>query len=100
MTAFLSLLGVAVAISGTLAYIFFWSMALVHLNDRHPDARAQLGPAAFLAPTAMLWLLGGRYRALDDRALSGLATPARLALLAILAGLVFAAVMAIISPEL
>ncbi len=87
MGMFLALTALAVAISGVLAFALFWAMALVHLRDRHPAILASLGSVAFLAPGALGWLLLGRYRALSDRALDGLATPARIALWCTLAAL-------------
>jgi len=52
-----------------------------------PGAAAGFGDFAFLDGSALRWLVGGGYRALDDRALSGLATPARIAMWVIWAGL-------------
>lgn len=80
MGTFLALICVAIAISGAMAFAFFWPMALVHLRDRHPALHASFGDFAFASPAALSWLLRGRYRALRDTGLSGLATPAFLAL--------------------
>lgn len=93
MGMFLALIAVAVAISGTLAFALFWAMALVHLRDRHPAVLQGFGAIPFIAPGALNWLLLGRYRALLDRALNGLATPARLALWCTLGALAMAAVL-------
>jgi len=87
----LSLLGVAVA--GTSAFVIFWPLALVHLRERHPEARAKLGEQAFLGPKALGWLLSGRYREVADRQFTGLATPARVSLTCILAALVLSGVL-------
>jgi hypothetical protein len=86
MLLFFALLCLAFAIAGTTAFVIFWPLTLVHLRDKHPALRAQLGDDAFLRPAALGWLLAGRYRAAQDRGLSGLATPARLSLLSILFG--------------
>ncbi|MEO7478163.1 MAG: hypothetical protein ABIT64_02905 [Lysobacteraceae bacterium] len=89
----LSLLGLALAITGLMACAFFWPMTLVHLRDRHPDLHATL--EAF-DPASLLWLLAGRYRALNDPGLDGLAVPARIALIGLLFGLLNAGVFALI----
>jgi hypothetical protein len=78
---FLALLFVATAIAGFCAFVIFWPLALVHLRDRHPEVGARLGDGAFARPSALWWLLGGRYREdVRDPAFTGLATPARVAL--------------------
>jgi ABC-type transport system involved in cytochrome c biogenesis permease subunit len=92
---FLALLGVAIAISGAVAFVFFWPMALVHLRDRHAARLQSFGAAAFVAPAAIVWLLSGRYRELADPALNGLATPARLSLWSVIFSLIAAALLAL-----
>lgn len=87
MLLFFALLCVAFAIAGATAFVIFWPLTLVHVRDRHPALLAQLGDGAFLRPTALGWLLAGRYRAAQDPGLSGLATPARLSLISIVFGL-------------
>lgn len=87
MILFFALLFVATAIAGACAFIIFWPLALVHLRDRHPDVRTRLGDGAFLHPAALAWLLVGRYREVSDRNFTGLATPARVALIVILVAL-------------
>lgn len=87
MTLFLALCFVGVAIAGICAFAIFWPLSLVHLRDRHADVRARFGEGAFLAPDALGWLLSGRYREVRDRQFTGLATPARVSLLTIFAGL-------------
>lgn len=81
MILFLALCFIGVAIAGFSAMLIFWPLTLIHIRDRHPATAAQFGDFAFLDGKALHWLLSGRYRTLDDRALSGLATPARLALI-------------------
>jgi hypothetical protein len=93
MVLFFALLFVAGAIAGATAFAIFWPLALVHVRDRHPDVAAQLGAGAFLKPSALSWLLRGGYRASRDPGLSGLATPARLSLIAILGGLAMAGLL-------
>ena len=93
MILFFALLCVAVAIAGFCAFLIFWPLTLVHVRDRHPAVTAELGTGAFLKPVALGWLLSGRYRETRDSMLTGLATPARLSLLAILAGLAMAGVL-------
>ncbi len=90
---FLALLFVAMAIAGATAFVIFWPLSLVHIRDRHPGIKAQLGEGAFLKPSALWWLLRGGYRATPDRSLSGLATPARISLAVILFGLAMAGVL-------
>lgn len=93
MLTFLALVAVAVAISGVMAFVFFWPMALVHLRDRHAERLAGFGEFAFAAPTALRWLLTGRYRDLRDPNLNGLCTPARLSLWSVIVALLAAGVL-------
>lgn len=93
MILFFALLCVAVAIAGATAFVIFWPLTLVHIRDRHPALQAHLGPGAFANPLAWGWLLQRRYRAAGDRNLDGLATPAFLAMAAIILGLVSAGVL-------
>ena len=93
MILFLALLFVAMAIAGACAFVIFWPLALVHIRDRHPALQDQLGAGAFLNPMALGWLLRGGYRTVDDRNLTGLASPARLSLLTIIIALVLAGLL-------
>jgi hypothetical protein len=52
MILFFALLCVAVAIAGATAFVIFWPLTLVHIRDRHPGVRAELGPAALSSPFA------------------------------------------------
>lgn len=97
MILFLALTFVGVAISALCAFAIFWPLALVHLRDRHPGLRGELGDAAFLAPAAWSWLLRQRYRAARDRNLDGLATPARVSLLIAFAALACAGLLWLLS---
>lgn len=97
MILFFALVALAFAIAGATAFVIFWPLALVHIRDRHPQLDPELGPFAFLNPRALLWLLRGRYRAVHDRNLDGLATPSRISLLTIISGLVMAAVLWLLS---
>ena len=90
---FLALLFVAAAIGGATAFVIFWPLTLVHIRDRHPAVKEKLGEGAFLKPSALWWLLRGGYRATPDTSLSGLATPARIALAVIIFGLVMAGLL-------
>ena len=90
---FLALLFVAAAIGGATAFVIFWPLTLVHIRDRHPTVKEKLGEGAFLKPSALWWLLSGGYRATPDTSLSGLATPARIALAVIIFGLVMAGLL-------
>ncbi len=94
---FFALLFVAIAIAGATAFAIFWPLTLVHIRDRHPAIKALLGDGAFLNPSALRWLLAGGYRSTPDRSLSGLATPARIALLVILFGLTSACLLWLVS---
>jgi len=97
MILFLALLCVAIAIAGFTAFLIFWPLTLVHVRDRHAAIAAEFGPGAFLKPAALGWLLSGRYRQTRDPALTGLATPALVSLLTIFAGLVFSALLWLLS---
>ena len=90
---FLALLFVAAAIGGATTFVIFWPLTLVHIRDRHPAVKEKLGEGAFLKPSALWWLLSGGYRATPDTSLSGLATPARIALAVIIFGLVMAGLL-------
>ncbi|HYG08100.1 MAG TPA: hypothetical protein VD865_17040 [Stenotrophomonas sp.] len=97
MTLFFALCFVGVAVAGFCAFVIFWPLTLVHLRDRHAALAEALGPGAFLKPAALHWLLGRHYRQTGDRALSGLATPAWLSLLTLIAGLGMAALLGLLS---
>jgi hypothetical protein len=97
MILFFALLVVATAIAGASAFVIFWPLTLIHIRDRHPQLKAQLGEGAFLNPSALRWLLAGGYRATPDPSLSGLATPARISLAVIILGLVLAGVLWLVS---
>ncbi|HSR64068.1 MAG TPA: hypothetical protein VLM17_00465 [Xanthomonadaceae bacterium] len=97
MILFLALCFVAMAIAGATAFVIFWPLALVHVRDRQPGIAAELGTGAFLRPSALLWLLRGGYRSVRDPSLSGLATPARVSLIVILAGLALAGLLWLLS---
>ena len=94
---FFALLFVALAIAGFTAFVIFWPLTLVHVRDRHAPIAASFGAGAFLKPEALGWLLSGRYRETRDPSLTGLATPARLSLLTIIAGLVCAGLLWLLS---
>lgn len=93
MILFFALVALALAIAGFCALVIFWPLTLVHLRDRHPELHAGLGEFAFANPSALWWLLAGGYRQTGDRNLSGLATPARVALSVILLGLFSAGIL-------
>ncbi|WP_027080001.1 hypothetical protein [Luteimonas mephitis] len=97
MIMFFALLFVAAAIAGATAFVIFWPLALVHLRDRHPEVKAQLGEGAFIKPEALWWLFSGRYRQIRDPQFTGLATPARVALIVIASSLVLAGLLWLIS---
>jgi len=94
---FLALLALALAIAGFTAFVIFWPLMLVHVRDRHPGLLDRYGTSAFANPAAWGWLLRGDYRSAGDRNLDGLATPARIALSTILAGLLMSGVLYAIS---
>ena len=93
MILFLALCFVGVAIGGLTAFVIFWPLSLVHLRDRHPQARQSLGEGAFLSPAALGWLLSGRYREVRDAQFTGLATPARVSAYVILGALALSALL-------
>jgi hypothetical protein len=94
---FFALLFVATAIAGATAFVIFWPLTLIHIRDRHPQLKAQLGEGAFLNPSALRWLLAGGYRTTPDNSLSGLATPARISLAVIILGLALAGLLWLVS---
>ncbi|MCS4233515.1 hypothetical protein ACTUVK_001877 [Stenotrophomonas rhizophila] len=100
MTLFFALCFVGVAIAGFSAFVIFWPLTLIHIRDRHPPLAERFGSGAFLRPDALRWLLGRDYRQTPDRALSGLATPAWVSLLTLLAGLGMAALLWLLSMVL
>ena len=97
MILFFALLFVATAIAGATAFVIFWPLALVHIRDRHPDIKARLGEGAFIKPSVLGWLLSGRYREVRDPGFTGLATPARVALMTILIALACAGLLWLLS---
>lgn len=97
MMLFFALCFVGVAIAGFSAFVIFWPLTLVHVRDRHPALARRFGSGAFLRPDALGWLLCRDYRAQADRALSGLATPAWVSLLTLLAGAGMAALLWLLS---
>ena len=100
MLLFFAILSWAIAIAGLTALAIFLPLTWVHLRDRHPDALAALGPGGLLTFGGIGWLLGGRYRALADRNLDGLATPARISWLVIGFGLLLGAALWILDLAL
>jgi hypothetical protein len=94
---FFALLFVAFAIAGATAFVIFWPLTLVHIRDRHPTLHGDLGRGAFARPSALGWLLSRRYRAANDRNLDGLATPAFVSLVSIIAGLAGAGLLWLLS---
>lgn len=100
MILFFALICLAAAIAGATALVIFWPLTLVHMRDRQPELLAQLGPNAFAQPSAWAWLLRAGYRAVGDRNLTGLAAPARISLLTIIAGLVSSGVLYVIATVL
>jgi len=97
MTLFFALCFFGVAIAGFSAFVIFWPLTLVHIRDRHPALADRFGTGAFLRPDALRWLLGRDYRQSRDRSLTGLAAPAWLSLLTLLAGLGMAALLWLLS---
>lgn len=93
MILFFALLALALAIAGFTAFVIFWPLMLVHVRDRHPRLLDAYGSNPFANPAAWGWLLRGDYRSAGDRNLDGLATPARIALATILAGLLMSGVL-------
>ena len=94
---FFALLFVATAIAGATAFVIFWPLSLVHIRDRHPALQDELGPGAFAKPAALGWLLRRDYRAVNDRNLDGLATPAFISLVTIITSLMSAGLLWLLS---
>jgi hypothetical protein len=97
MILFFALLFVAIAITGFCAFVIFWPLSLVHIRDRHPGLQRELGEGAFARPSAWGWLLRRGYLVANDDNLNGLANPARISLLTIIAGLLCAALLWLLS---
>ncbi len=93
MLLFLALCFVGIAIAGFCAFVIFWPLTLVHVRDRHPALSQAWGEGAFLKGQSLGWLLSGRYRETADGSLTGLATPARVALLVIFGALAMSALL-------
>ncbi|WP_269791736.1 hypothetical protein [Stenotrophomonas sp. Iso1] len=100
MTLFFALCFVGIAIAGLSAFLIFWPLTLVHIRDQHPVLADAFGAGAFLKPDCLRWLLTGSYAGISDRSLSGLATPARIALLVMLGGLAMAGLLGLYSQVL
>jgi len=90
---FFALFCFGIAIAGLSAFLIFWPLTLIHIRDRYPALSHQFGNTAFFKLECLHWLLAGHFTRLNDRNLSGLATPARLALLVMLTGLMAAFVL-------
>jgi len=97
MILFFALCFIGVAIAGATAFVIFWPLTLVHVRDRHAGTAADFGPGAFAKPAALRWLLLGGYRGTPDTSLSGLATPARVALCTVIFGLSMSALLWLLS---
>lgn len=97
---FFALTSFATSIAGATAFVIFWPLTLVHIRDRHPAITAQLGEGAFLKPAALWWLLRRGYRSTPDPSLSGLAAPARISMLVILAGIALGGLLWIVGKAL
>ncbi|MBF6025527.1 hypothetical protein [Lysobacter niastensis] len=97
MILFFALLFVAIAIAGFCAFVIFWPLSLVHIRDRHPALQHSLGEGAFARPSAWGWLLRRGYLVANDDNLNGLANPARISLLTIIAGLACAFLLWLLS---
>lgn len=97
MILFFALIGVAIAISGALGFLFFWTMAQVHLHDRHLASAPAAPGLGFASPRAIAWLLLGGYRRVGDSRLDGLALPAQVCLWATIAGLIAAGVLVLVA---
>jgi hypothetical protein len=63
----------------------------VHIPDRHPGLQGVLGEGAFPRDVGLGLAAAARYLDANDANLNGLANPARISLLTIIAGLVCAA---------
>lgn len=100
MTLFFALCFVGIAIAGLSAFLIFWPLTLVHIRDQHPVLADAFGTGAFLKPDCLRWLLTRGYAGISDRSLSGLATPARIALLVMLGGLAMAGLLGLYSQVL
>lgn len=81
LSMFLLLLVTGIGLSGATGYLIFGPLAYRHLQDR----KATVGAHAF-SPAYLGFLLQGRFRALQDRNLNGLATPAQVLLWCAISG--------------
>jgi hypothetical protein len=85
LVMFTLLLGTALATSGLTGWLIFGPLSYKHVAERHPNANA--GNSA-LSPRFITWLASGRFRALRDPRLNGLATPAQVLSWCLVIGLV------------
>ncbi|ODU46430.1 hypothetical protein [uncultured Aquimonas sp.] len=91
LSMFLLLLVTGIGLSGATGYLIFGPLAYRHLQDR----KATVGGHAF-SPAYLGFLLQGRFRALQDRNLNGLATPAQVLLWCAIFGIVGAVVLLLV----
>jgi hypothetical protein len=92
---FVLMVGLGILTAGFTGYLIFGPLSFRHLEDR--EAHEGLGGTSF-APTYWMFLLSGRYRALRDRGLDPLATPARIMLWTMAVGMVGCAIGVAMRP--
>ena len=84
---FMLLAGLGFFVAGLTTYLMTWILVVTHLRDHHPQERARIGGFMF-TPRAFGWFLARRYRAFNDRNLSGLARLGSIGAWAIVFGIV------------
>jgi hypothetical protein len=93
---FLLIMGLGLIVAGLTAYVIVWMLVAVHLRDHHPAMRKTIGNV-LVAPRALFWYLGARWRAARDANLNVLAFPGSVGVWAIVAGIASCAISEILA---
>ena len=88
---FLLIMGLGLIVAGLTAYVIVWMLVAVHLREHHAAMRRDIGNV-LVAPRALLWYLGAKWRAANDASLSALALPGGIGVWSIVAGIASLAV--------
>ena len=84
---FLLIMGLGLIVAGLTAYVIVWMLVAVHLRDHHPTLRKAIGNV-LIAPRALFFYLGARWRAARDADLNVLAFPGTVGAWGIVGGIV------------
>src|SRR6187402_3145404 len=88
---FLLIMGLGLIVAGLTAYVIVWMLVAVHLREHHPAMRKAIGNI-LLAPRALAFYLGARWRRAQDASLNVLAFPGTVGVWGIVGGLACCAV--------